>query len=160
MKGSARATELEYCLSQRAADITSDRHLQLFKTMGTAETGILNNVCSEELLYTFAKDLNGAKKRLHATTQMRMIRNTRLFYGLFRKITLMHFQKTSKTGRSYFNIHERSKKELPCSYTQMRMIRNTGQHQLLTPNAIVIYKISFLPVFPGFSKISGECMYK
>ena len=93
MKGSARATELEYCLSQRAADITSDRPLQLFKTMGTAETGILNNVCSEELLYTFAKDLNGAKKGLHATTQIRMIRNTRLFYGLFRKI-ILHISKT------------------------------------------------------------------
>ena len=62
MKGSARATELEYYLSQRAADITSDRHLQLFKMMGTAETGILNNVCSEELLYTFSKDLNEQKR--------------------------------------------------------------------------------------------------
>ena len=80
MKGSARATGLEYYFSQKAAEITSDIHLQLFKMMGTAETGILNNVCSEELLYTFAKDLqdwkklipylNEARKNFHATTQM------------------------------------------------------------------------------------------
>ena len=62
MKRSGNATGLEYCLSQRAAEMTSDRHLHLLKILGTAETGMLNDICSEEFLENMAKDLQDWKK--------------------------------------------------------------------------------------------------
>ena len=62
VKRSGNATGLEYYLSQRAAEMTSDRHLHLLKMLGTAETRMLSDICSEEFLYTFAKDLQDWKK--------------------------------------------------------------------------------------------------
>ena len=53
---------LQNYLSQRAAEMTSDRHLYLLNMLGTAETGMLNDVCSEEFLENFAKDLQDWKK--------------------------------------------------------------------------------------------------
>ena len=61
VKRSASGTGLEYYLSQRAAEMTSDKHLNLLKMLGAAEARLLD-ICSEEFLYTFAKNLQDWKK--------------------------------------------------------------------------------------------------
>ena len=62
VKRSTKATGLWYYLSQRAAEMTSNRYLHLLKMLGTAETGMLNDVCSKEFLENCAKDLQDWKK--------------------------------------------------------------------------------------------------
>ena len=62
VKRSGSATGLEYYLSQRAAEMTSDRHLHLLKLLGTAETRMLSDICSKEFLENMAKDLQDWKK--------------------------------------------------------------------------------------------------
>ena len=57
-----KPTGLEYYLKERATEITSERYLYLLKMLGTAETGILNDICSEQFLETFSKDLQDWKK--------------------------------------------------------------------------------------------------
>ena len=53
---------LEYYLKERATEITSERYLHLLKMLGTAETVMLNDICSEQFLKTFSKDLQDWKK--------------------------------------------------------------------------------------------------
>ena len=62
VKRSGNATGLEYYLSQRSAEMTSDRHLHLLKMLGTAEARMLSDICSEEFLENMAKDLQDWKK--------------------------------------------------------------------------------------------------
>ena len=57
-----KPTGLEYYLQQRAADMTSERCSHLLKMLGSVECEMLNDVCSEEFLRTFAKDLQDCKK--------------------------------------------------------------------------------------------------
>ena len=60
--GCTKPTGLEYYLKERAREITSERYLHLMKMLGSAETVMLNDVCSEEFLRTFAEDLQDWKK--------------------------------------------------------------------------------------------------
>ena len=53
---------LEYYLKERATEITSERYLHLLKMLGTAETAMLNDICSEQFLKTFSKNLQDWKK--------------------------------------------------------------------------------------------------
>ena len=57
-----KPTGLEYYLKERATEITSERYLHLLKMLGTAETAMLNDICSEQFLKTFSKDLQDWKK--------------------------------------------------------------------------------------------------
>ena len=61
-----KPTGLEYYLKERAtemtSEMTSERYLHLRKMLGTAETGMLNDICSEQFLKTFSKDLQDWKK--------------------------------------------------------------------------------------------------
>ena len=57
-----KPTGLEYYLKKRATEITSERYLHLLKMLGTAETAMLNDICSEQFLETFSKDLQDWKK--------------------------------------------------------------------------------------------------
>ena len=57
-----KPTGLEHYLKQRATEMTSERCLHLLKMLGTAETGMLSNLCSEQFLKTFSKDLQDWKK--------------------------------------------------------------------------------------------------
>ena len=57
-----KPTGLEYYLKERATEITSERYLHLLKMLGTAETAMLNHICSEQFLKTFSKDLQDWKK--------------------------------------------------------------------------------------------------
>ena len=52
-----KPTGLEYYLKERATEITSERYLHLLKMLGTAETALLNDTCSEQFLEAFSKDL-------------------------------------------------------------------------------------------------------
>ena len=53
---------LEYYLERRAAEMTPKKSLQLLKMLGTADAQMLADVCSEEFLQWFAKDLHDWKK--------------------------------------------------------------------------------------------------
>ena len=57
-----KRTGLEYYLKERATEITSERYLHLLKMLGTAETAMLNDICSEQFLEAFSKDLQDWKK--------------------------------------------------------------------------------------------------
>ena len=57
-----KPTGLECYLKERATEITSERYSHLLKMLGSAETAMLNDVCSEQLLETFSKDLQDWKK--------------------------------------------------------------------------------------------------
>ena len=57
-----KPTRLEYYLKERVTEMTSERYLHLQKMLGTAETAMLNDVCSEQFLETFSKDLRDWKK--------------------------------------------------------------------------------------------------
>ena len=57
-----KPTGLEHCLKERATEMTSERCLHLRKMLGTGETGMLSNLCSEQFLKTFSKDLQDWKK--------------------------------------------------------------------------------------------------
>ena len=57
-----KPTGLEYYLKERATEITSEGYLYLLKLLGTAETAMLNDICSEQFLRTFSKDLQDWKK--------------------------------------------------------------------------------------------------
>ena len=57
-----KPTGLERYLKERGTEITSERCLHLLKMLSTAETGMLNDVCSEQFLETFSKDLQDWKK--------------------------------------------------------------------------------------------------
>ena len=59
---STKTTGLQYYLSQRAAEMSSHRYLHLLKMLGTAETKILTEICSEEFLRSFVNDLQDWKK--------------------------------------------------------------------------------------------------
>ena len=53
---------LEYFLKVRAAEITSERLSHLLKMLGSVETKMLNDICSEQFLKTFSKHLQDWKK--------------------------------------------------------------------------------------------------
>ena len=57
-----KPTGLEYYLKERSTEITSERYLHLVKMLGTAETAMLSDICSEQFLETFSKDLQDWKK--------------------------------------------------------------------------------------------------
>ena len=57
-----KPTGLECYLKERATEIVSERYLHLLKMLGTAETAMLNDICSEQFLKTFSKDLQDWKK--------------------------------------------------------------------------------------------------
>ena len=57
-----KPTGLEYYLKERSTEITSERYLHLFKMLGSIEAGMLNNICSEQFLEAFSKDLQDWKK--------------------------------------------------------------------------------------------------
>ena len=57
-----KPTRLEHYLKERATEFSSERYLHLQKMLGTAETGMLNDVCSEQFLKAFSKDLQDWKK--------------------------------------------------------------------------------------------------
>ena len=57
-----KVTGLEYYLQQRATEMTSERCSYLLKMLGYVEPKMLNDICSEEFLKTFAKDLQDWKK--------------------------------------------------------------------------------------------------
>ena len=57
-----KSTGLEYYLKERATEMTSERLSHLLKMLGTAETVMLSNLCSEQFLKTFSKDLQDWKK--------------------------------------------------------------------------------------------------
>ena len=60
--GCTKPTGLEYYLKKRATKMTSERYLHLLKMLSTAETGLLNDICSEQFLEMFSKDLQDWKK--------------------------------------------------------------------------------------------------
>ena len=57
-----KPTGLEYYLKERATEMTSERYLHLLKMLGSVETRMLHDVCSEQFLKTFSKDLQGWKR--------------------------------------------------------------------------------------------------
>ena len=57
-----KPTGLEYYLKKRDTEMTSERYLHLLKMLGTVETATLNDICSEQFLETFSKDLQDWKK--------------------------------------------------------------------------------------------------
>ena len=57
-----KPTGLEYYLKNRATEISSERYLHLQKMLGTAETAMLNDVCSEQFLKAFSRDLQDWRK--------------------------------------------------------------------------------------------------
>ena len=57
-----KPTGLEYYLQQRATDMTSERYSYLLKMLGYVEPKILDDLCSEEFLKRFAKDLQDWRK--------------------------------------------------------------------------------------------------
>ena len=57
-----KPTGLEYYLKERATEMTSQRYLHLLKMLGTAETTMLNDVCSEQFLAMFSENLENWKK--------------------------------------------------------------------------------------------------
>ena len=52
-------------LKKRAAEMAPEKCLRLLKMLGTADPQMLNDVCSEEFLQWFAKDLHDWKKLAH-----------------------------------------------------------------------------------------------
>ena len=58
----SKPTGLEYYLKERATEMTSERLSHLLKILGTAETEMFNDVCSEQFLETFSKDLQDWKR--------------------------------------------------------------------------------------------------
>ena len=57
-----KPTGLEYYLKNRATEMTSERYLHLQKMLGTTETAMLSNLCSEQFLKAFSRDLQDWKK--------------------------------------------------------------------------------------------------
>ena len=57
-----KPTGLEYYLKKRATEMTSERLSHLLKMLGTAETGMLSDICSKDFLETFSKYLQDWKK--------------------------------------------------------------------------------------------------
>ena len=57
-----KPTGLEYYLKERATEITSEKYFHLLKMLGAAETAMLNDICSEQFLENFSKDLQDWKK--------------------------------------------------------------------------------------------------
>ena len=57
-----KATGLEYYLKVRATEMTSQTYLHLLKMLGSIGTGMLNDICSEQFLATFSKDLEDWKQ--------------------------------------------------------------------------------------------------
>ena len=57
-----KPTGLEYYLQQRATQMTSERYSYLLKMLGYVEPKILDDLCSEEFLKRFAKDLQDWRK--------------------------------------------------------------------------------------------------
>ena len=57
-----KPTGLEYFLKERATEMTSDRYFHLVKMLGSVGTGMVDDVCSEQFLETFAEDLQDWKK--------------------------------------------------------------------------------------------------
>ena len=57
-----KPTGLEHYLKKRATEMTSERYLHLRKMLGTAETTMLSNLCSEQFLKAFSKHLQDWKK--------------------------------------------------------------------------------------------------
>ena len=57
-----KPTGLEYYLKERATEMTSERYLHLLKMLGSVDPKMLNDVCSEQFLKTFSKDLQDWKK--------------------------------------------------------------------------------------------------
>ena len=57
-----KPTGLEYYLKKRDTEMTSERYLHLVKMLGTVEAGKLNDICSEQFVKTFSKDLQDWKK--------------------------------------------------------------------------------------------------
>ena len=75
-----KPTGLEYYLKERATEMTSDRHLHLLKMLSTAETAMLNDICSKQFLKTFSKDLQDWKKlapyfRIHEKNIKKLVFN-------------------------------------------------------------------------------------
>ena len=57
-----KPTGLEYYLKLRATEITSQTYLHLLKMLGSIGTGMLNDICSEQFLAWFSKDLEDWKQ--------------------------------------------------------------------------------------------------
>ena len=59
---STKRTGLEYHLEQKATEMTSERYSHLLEMLGSVEAKMLTDVCSEEFLKQFAKDLQDLDK--------------------------------------------------------------------------------------------------
>ena len=57
-----KPTGLEYYLNVRATEMTSQTYLHLLKMLGSIGTGMLNDICSEQFLATFSKDVEDWKQ--------------------------------------------------------------------------------------------------
>ena len=59
---STKRTGLEHHLEQKATEMTSERYSHLLEMLGSVEAKMLTDVCSEEFLKQFAKDLQDLDK--------------------------------------------------------------------------------------------------